>query len=499
MLTQFAKVLTQNVLLLATGRLRQDQASRRRSGRGCRRATAARSIPCGPKWASTGPDLGDSSVAAGEREKVAGAQGGAVLRPAGRRQDPAPSAAFRACRRCCGSGAATRSTMPGSIAPMELAQDRKGQGGLARRPGPDATGARRPPPGRPRFPGAAPRTAARTRHPGRLRQRPGARPREAQLTRAGVASLGAHRDTDDAAVAGGRLDSTRSGCCWRCRQRSRPRHGPDPAVRDGRSHPTRSGRHRRQHTARGTSDAITAAREPAQRYHDFIVVDRVVAVVGNRPVLASQVDEETFRRQSQGAKLPTDREGLEAVRQQIVGSIIDEELLVQQAQRDTAIKVTDQEIANGVEEQVRKVRGNFTSEVDYRQRAQEGGVPDAGGVPPLAHRSAAPGGVPEPADREAARRRQAEGGVADRAGDEAVLRRAEGQPRHPAGHHLVPPDRRVAARPSAAAKARARAQADSIVLELRPRRGLRHRGAALLPGPGIEGAGRIAQLVPPRA
>ena len=36
-------------------------------------------------------------------------------------------------------------------------------------------------------------------------------------------------------------------------------------------------------------------------------------------------------------------------------SIIDEELLVQQAQRDTSIQVTDEEIASGVEEQVRKV------------------------------------------------------------------------------------------------------------------------------------------------
>ena len=39
--------------------------------------------------------------------------------------------------------------------------------------------------------------------------------------------------------------------------------------------------------------------------HDTtFVVDRVLAVVGNRPVLASQVDEEIFSRESQGAKLP---------------------------------------------------------------------------------------------------------------------------------------------------------------------------------------------------
>ena len=43
-----------------------------------------------------------------------------------------------------------------------------------------------------------------------------------------------------------------------------------------------------------------------------VVVDRVLAVVGNRPVLASQVDEELFSRQAQGMKLPDDPKHLDA-------------------------------------------------------------------------------------------------------------------------------------------------------------------------------------------
>jgi peptidyl-prolyl cis-trans isomerase SurA len=57
----------------------------------------------------------------------------------------------------------------------------------------------------------------------------------------------------------------------------------------------------------------------------------------------------------------------------VVSSIIDEELLVQQAIRDTAITVTDQEVADGVEQQVRKVRGNFQSEVDYKEELRKAG------------------------------------------------------------------------------------------------------------------------------
>ena len=104
-----------------------------------------------------------------------------------------------------------------------------------------------------------------------------------------------------------------------------------------------------------------------------VVVDRVLAVVANRPVLASQVDEEIFSRQAQGAKLPTDPAQLDSVRRQVISTIVDEELLVQQASRDTSIHVTDQEIADGVEQQVRKVRGNFGSELDYRNELKKAG------------------------------------------------------------------------------------------------------------------------------
>src|SRR5689334_7780703 len=120
-------------------------------------------------------------------------------------------------------------------------------------------------------------------------------------------------------------------------------------------------------------DTTTSQVAAAPPQDTTFVVDRVVAVVGNRPVLASQVDEELFSRQSQGVKIPTDSQGLGQVRQQNVSSIIDEELLVQQAQRDTAIKVTDEEIASGVEEQVRKVRSNFTSEVEYAAELKKAG------------------------------------------------------------------------------------------------------------------------------
>ena len=206
------------------------------------------------------------------------------------------------------------------------------------------------------------------------------------------------------------------------------------------------------------------ARAPAA--DTSFMVDRVLAVVGNRPVLASQVEEEIFSRESQGAKLPTDPEGVNAVRQQIVSSIIDEELLVQQAQRDTSIQVTDEEIASGVEEQVRKVRGNFTSEVDYRAELLK-----AGFQTPEEYRR----WLSDQQRRAAFQNRlveklRADGKLKPVAPTEKEMKEFFDTQRASLGKRPATLSFRqimVSPKPSPAAKARTKVQADSIVLELR--------------------------------
>lgn len=197
-----------------------------------------------------------------------------------------------------------------------------------------------------------------------------------------------------------------------------------------------------------------------------VVVDQVVAVVGNRPVLASQVEEELFSRQAQGAKLPETQEGQEAVRRQVISSIVDEELLVQQALRDTAITVTDQEIADGVEQQVRKVRGNFQSEVDYKAELQK-----AGFQTPEEYRR----WLSEQQRRAALQNRlidklRNEGKLKPVAPTEQEMREFfETQKGNLGSRPATLSFRQIAIAPKSTAEAKARslAQADSIVLELR--------------------------------
>src|SRR5438552_523817 len=102
-------------------------------------------------------------------------------------------------------------------------------------------------------------------------------------------------------------------------------------------------------------------------------VDRVVAVVGTKPILASQVEEQLVLAQSQGAKVPEDSAGRNAARRQILSQMVDEELLVQQAERDTTIKVTDQEVQDAVEQTAQNVRKQFTSITEFQAQLRAAG------------------------------------------------------------------------------------------------------------------------------
>ena len=102
-------------------------------------------------------------------------------------------------------------------------------------------------------------------------------------------------------------------------------------------------------------------------------VDRIVAIVGTRPILASQIEEQLVLAQSQGAKIPDDSAAREAARHQILSQMVDEELMVQQAERDTTIKVTEQEVQDAVEQTVQNVRKQFASVTEFQSQLRAAG------------------------------------------------------------------------------------------------------------------------------
>jgi peptidyl-prolyl cis-trans isomerase SurA len=103
------------------------------------------------------------------------------------------------------------------------------------------------------------------------------------------------------------------------------------------------------------------------------LVDRIAAVVGDRVILLSEVDEEISQRRNQGLQVPEDSAALAELRRRVLGEMVDLEVVYQAARRDTTIQVTDAEVQSAVDEQYRQVRGQFRSEQEFRAALQQAG------------------------------------------------------------------------------------------------------------------------------
>lgn len=82
------------------------------------------------------------------------------------------------------------------------------------------------------------------------------------------------------------------------------------------------------------------------------LVDRVAAVVGDSVITLTQVEEQIFQLQYQGADIPTDEAGRRQLQREILQSMVDYQLLVQAALQDTTIVVDEQQIDEIVSEDI---------------------------------------------------------------------------------------------------------------------------------------------------
>lgn len=104
-----------------------------------------------------------------------------------------------------------------------------------------------------------------------------------------------------------------------------------------------------------------------------VVLDSILAVVGNRVILQSMVEEQIFIRFPQGQGLPSTPEGMAAVRRDILQDMIANELLLLEAERDTTLRATDEDIDAAVDEVTRNARQRYTSDQDFRRDLQQAG------------------------------------------------------------------------------------------------------------------------------
>jgi peptidyl-prolyl cis-trans isomerase SurA len=122
---------------------------------------------------------------------------------------------------------------------------------------------------------------------------------------------------------------------------------------------------------------LAAPRAQAQQ-EGFQEVDRIVAIVGDSVIPLSRLDEETLVKRQQGETIPTDAAQLAQFRRNLLEELVNRQLMVQAALRDTTVQVTDQEVQSAADDALRQIRRNFASELEFRRELERSnfGSPD---------------------------------------------------------------------------------------------------------------------------
>ena len=104
-----------------------------------------------------------------------------------------------------------------------------------------------------------------------------------------------------------------------------------------------------------------------------IPVDKIVAVVGQHPILWSDVLEELAQRRASGLQVPEDSVAQFALAKSIVDEMIDVEVMVQRAKTDTTITVADADLTTTVEQQMKRLKEQFKSDAELATALKGGG------------------------------------------------------------------------------------------------------------------------------
>jgi peptidyl-prolyl cis-trans isomerase SurA len=101
-------------------------------------------------------------------------------------------------------------------------------------------------------------------------------------------------------------------------------------------------------------------------------VDRVVAVVGDRPILLSEVMEYIYAQKGRGMEVPSDSAGFVALQRTVLDKLIDDEVLVKAA-KQYKIEATDIEVQASVDKFIKQVKSTFKTEAEFRDALKQSG------------------------------------------------------------------------------------------------------------------------------
>ena len=137
--------------------------------------------------------------------------------------------------------------------------------------------------------------------------------------------------------------------------------------------------------ALGAGPSVARAQDPAApapaaamplaqvKWGDPMALDQVVGIVGDKAIFWSDVLLAIGAR-LRGAPIPTDSVEQLKLSVDVLNQLVDEEVLIQKARRDTSIKVTDKDVATQVDAGVKRVRESFKSEAEFRDALRREGL-----------------------------------------------------------------------------------------------------------------------------
>lgn len=215
--------------------------------------------------------------------------------------------------------------------------------------------------------------------------------------------------------------------------------------------------------AAAAAPSRAAAQTPAPT--SAIPLDRIVGVVGARPITWYELQERINLARQEGGQVPTDSAAFVAYARTVLNAFMDEEVLVQKA-AELKVELTDADVNTSVDRQFNQVRGRFQSEQEFRAQLRLAGL----GTPEEYRRY-----LTEQIRRSELQRRVVDklkqdgklvsNNVTEAELQEAFTRAKSNLPRRPAQVTL----RQIVLNPQAdsAAKAKARVKAESLLAELR--------------------------------
>jgi peptidyl-prolyl cis-trans isomerase SurA len=107
----------------------------------------------------------------------------------------------------------------------------------------------------------------------------------------------------------------------------------------------------------------------------FTRVDGIAAVVGTEIITESELNERiNVMRATEGGQFPTAPDEQRAYRLTVLNQLIDDMLLVQMAEADTSVNVSEEEIQQAAEERTRSVREAFPSQAEYERNLRMVGL-----------------------------------------------------------------------------------------------------------------------------